>query len=115
LLPINFYEIFVGKIKFKFILFILIISIFIINYNIIICEYFAASLFSLVAYYFILNIENKMETLTIKNDKLEEKNYRLLTNLNNQIEYKNQIIYTSQLQERNNIAQEIHDKLFQEA
>ena len=49
--------------------------------------------------------------LTIKNDKLEEKNYKLLINLNNQIEYKNQIIYTSQLQERNNIAQEIHDKL----
>jgi len=111
LLPINFYEIFVGKIKFKYILFLLIISTFSINRNIIAREYFGFSLFSLVAYYFILNNESRMKILTIKNDKLKEKNYRLLTNLNNQMEYKNQIIYTSQLQERNNIAQEIHDKL----
>ena len=40
LLPINFYEIFVGKIKFIYILCILIISIFIINNSIIIYEYF---------------------------------------------------------------------------
>ena len=111
LLPINFYEIFVAKIKFIYILFILIISILIMNYNLIICEYFGFSLFSLVAYYFILDIKDKMETLTNKNDKLKEKNYRLLTKLNNQMEYKKQIIYTSQLQERNNIAQKIHDKL----
>ena len=111
LLPINFYEIFVGKIKFKYILFVLIISTFSISRNLIAREYFGFSLFSLVAYYFILNNESRMKILTIKNDKLKEKNYRLLTNLNNQMEYKNQIIYTSQLQERNNIAQEIHDKL----
>jgi len=111
LLPINFYEIFVGKIKFKYILFVLIISTFSISRNIIVSEYFGFSLFSLVSYYFILNNESRMKILTIKNDKLKEKNYRLLTNLSNQMEYKNQIIYTSQLQERNNIAQEIHDKL----
>ena len=111
LLPINFYEMFAYKTKFKSILFILGISTFIINKNIIICEYFGFSLFSLVAYYFILDHESKIEILTIKNDKLEEKNYRLLTNFNNQMECKNQIIYTSQLEERNKIAQEIHDKL----
>lgn len=111
LLPINFYEVFVPKIKLVYILFLLIISVFIINYNIIIGEYLAFSLFSLLAYYFILERENKIKFLTIKNDKLEEKNYRLHINLNNQMEYKNQIIYTSQLQERNRIAQEIHDKL----
>ncbi|MBW9149617.1 two-component sensor histidine kinase [Clostridium sp. CM028] len=111
LLPLNLFEIFVGKIKLIFILFVLLISIFIINKHFIVCEYSFASLFSLVAYYFILIIENKMKKLTIKNDELKEKNYRLLMSLNNQMEYKNQIIYTSQLQERNNIAQEIHDKL----
>ncbi|MBZ9608753.1 histidine kinase [Clostridium estertheticum] len=111
LLPINFFEIFIGKIKVIFILFVLLISGFIINKTIMICEYLGASLFSLVAYYFILIIENKLKKLTIKNDELKEKNYRLLMSLNNQMEYKNQIIYTSQLQERNNIAQEIHDKL----
>jgi signal transduction histidine kinase len=111
LLPINFYEIVVPKIKLIYILFLMLISIFIINDNIIIGEYLMVSLFTLVAYYFILVSENKIKLLTIKNDKLEEKNYRLLINLNNQMEYKNQIIYTSQLQERNKIAQEIHDKL----
>lgn len=111
LLPINLYEIFIPKIKLAYILFLLIISIFIINCNIIIGEYLVFSLFNLVAYYFILDSENKIELLTIKNDRLQEKNYRLLTNLNNQMEYKNQIIYTSQLKERNKIAQEIHDKL----
>jgi len=111
MLPINFYEIFVGKIKFIYILIILTISMYIFNNNIIIYEYLLTSLFFLLSYYFILNNKNKMEILTIKNDKLKEKNYKLLTNLNNQNGYKNQIIYTSQLQERNNIAQEIHDKL----
>jgi len=111
LLPINFYEIFVGKIKFIYILFVLITSTLISNNDIIIYEYFGISLLSLVAYYFILDSVGKMETLTIKNDELKKKNYRILTNLNDQIEYKNQLIYTSQLQERNNIAQEIHDKL----
>jgi len=111
LVPINFYEMFGGKIKSKYILVILIISIFIINNSGIIGEYFGFSLFSLVAYYFTLNSEIKIETLTIKNDELKEKNYRLQSNLNNKMEYKKQIIYTSQLLERNNIAQEIHDKL----
>ncbi|MBU3090530.1 two-component sensor histidine kinase [Clostridium sp. CF011] len=92
-------------------MFVLLISVFIINYNIIICEYLFTSLFGLVAYYFILIIEDRMKKLTIQNDELKEKNYRLLMSLNNQMEYKNQMIYTSQLQERNNIAQEIHDKL----
>lgn len=111
LVPINFYEIFVPKLKPIYILFLLIVSIFSINFNIIIVEYLVLSLFSLVAYYFILDSENKIKSLIDKNDKLEEKNYSILTNLNNQMEYKNQIIYTSQLQERNKIAQEIHDKL----
>lgn len=111
LLPINFYEIFVGKIKLIFILFILIVSIFIINYNIITCEYLGFSLFSLVAYYFILDSESKIKALTLKNDIIEESNYKLLIKLNNQMEYKDQIIYTCQLQERNKIAQELHDKL----
>ena len=50
LLPLNFFEIFIGKIKLIFILFVLLISIFIINKHFIVCEYSFASLFSLVAY-----------------------------------------------------------------
>lgn len=110
-LPINFYEIFIGKIKLVYILCGLTMSVFFINYDIMIYEYLGASLISLVAYYFILESERKIEKLTTGNDSLKEKNYKLLTMLNDQIEYKKQIIYTSQLQERNNIAQEIHDKL----
>lgn len=111
LLPINVFEIFATKVKSKYIMFFLIISTFIIKKNIIVCEYFGVSLLGLVAYYYILNINCKMERITIKNDSLKEKNYRLLTNLENQIEYKRQITYTAKLQERNIIAQEIHDKL----
>ncbi|MBU3101580.1 two-component sensor histidine kinase [Clostridium sp. DSM 17811] len=110
-LPINFYEIFIGEIKFVYILSGLIMSVFIINDKIMIYEYLGPSLISLVAYYFILESERTIEKLTKCNDSLKEKNYELRAKLNDQIEYKKQIIYTSQLQERNNIAQEIHDKL----
>ncbi|MCB2357027.1 sensor histidine kinase [Clostridium estertheticum] len=110
-LPINFYEIFIGKIKFVYILSGLIMSVFIINDKIMIYEYLGSSLISLVAYCFILENERTIEKLTICNDSLKEKNYKLRAKLNDQIEYKKQIIYTSQLKERNNIAQEIHDKL----
>ena len=86
-------------------------SVFIINNDTMIYEYLGASLISLVAYYYILESERKIEKLITLNDSLKEKNYRVLTKLYDQIEYKKQIIYTSKLQERNNIAQEIHDEL----
>lgn len=111
LLPVNFYEIFIGRITVVFILFFIIISAFIINCTAITSEYLGFSIFSLAAYYFILNNEKMLQELTRKNDTLEDKNYRLLVNLNNRMEYNSQIVYTSQLQERNKIAQEIHDKL----
>ena len=57
LLPINFYEIFIGKIRSIFILSFFIISIFIISQSIIVGEYTVISLICFVGYYFLLNKE----------------------------------------------------------
>lgn len=53
----------------------------------------------------------KINDLLKTGNELREKNYNLKNNLSKNLDYKNQIKYMSQLEERNKIAQEIHDKI----
>lgn len=59
-----------------------------------------------IKFYYTKNNEYKKRI-----EKLENKNSKVLEKLNNQNEYRKQLEYSSQLEERNRIAQEIHDKL----
>ncbi len=110
LLPLNIYEILLDKLKWGYVLGILIATMFFIKEGIV-NEYIVISLVTFSAYWFGTRAEKRIQKLSVSCDELKEKNYKLLTDLNNEIEYKNQIIYTSQLEERNKITQEIHDKL----
>jgi len=53
----------------------------------------------------------KLNKFTRLDDKLREENYKLNLKLNKDMEYENQLRYVSQLEERNKIAQEIHDNI----
>lgn len=53
----------------------------------------------------------KINDLLKTGNELREKNYNLKNNLSKNLDYENQIKYMSQLEERNKIAQEIHDKI----
>jgi len=53
----------------------------------------------------------KLNRFTRLDDKLREENYKLNLKLNKDLEYENQLRYVSQLEERNKIAQEIHDNI----
>ena len=53
----------------------------------------------------------KLNKFTSLDDKLREENYKLSLKLNKDMEYENQLRYVSQLEERNKIAQEIHDNI----
>jgi len=56
------------------------------------------------------NIE-KLNKFTRMDDDLREENYKLNSMLSRDLEYENQLKYVSQLEERNKIAQEIHDNI----
>lgn len=62
--------------------------------------------FELVYYSF-----NKIIKLTAENDMLKEKNYGLRASIDRKKEFEEQMMYTSRLEERNEISQEMHDKL----
>lgn len=42
---------------------------------------------------------------------MKSKNYHLYDRINKNLEYENQVIYTSKLEERNKISQQLHDKV----
>ncbi|MDP4144622.1 MAG: histidine kinase [Bacillota bacterium] len=69
------------------------------------------SAIGLFFYYTYVYQHNKILLLIKENDDLREKNYRLNTILDKTEQYEAQIKYTSVLEERNRISQEIHDKI----
>ncbi|MDF2882545.1 MAG: signal transduction histidine kinase [Clostridiaceae bacterium] len=64
-----------------------------------------------ILYYYGYKIMEKIDFLTESNDELKSKNYLLYEKLNKDESYENQIRYTSELEVKNKIAQEIHDKI----
>ncbi|WP_027624187.1 sensor histidine kinase [Clostridium lundense] len=74
-------------------------------------EYFLILLFSYLIYILAYKSNYRIEKLLEENDILREKNDILFNKINKDLEYENQIMYTSKLEERNKIAQEMHDKI----
>ncbi|MDB5052530.1 MAG: signal transduction histidine kinase [Bacilli bacterium] len=74
-------------------------------------DYFFVGGFSCLTYFQSLKFYTRIEKLTAANDKMREKIHMLTDQLNKDVEYERQIKYSLQLEERNHIAQEIHDKL----
>lgn len=74
-------------------------------------EYMIFTFFSCVIYALSNSYYIKMSTVVKENDRMREKIYNLSSRLDKNYEYERQIKYMSKLEERNKIAQEIHDKL----
>ncbi|MCX8129854.1 MAG: sensor histidine kinase [Clostridia bacterium] len=76
-----------------------------------VAEYVLISVFGFLIYVLSYNSHKKITYLTAETDSLKEKNHSLHDKLNKEAEYEKQLKYSSQLEERNKIAQEIHDKI----
>lgn len=113
LVPINILELLIlykGEPSIFALLLLLVTSSALVDKSIF-TEYIFVFLVSSEILYLAQKSYNKINNLSKINDKLRESNYRLSNNLNKDSEYKEQIIYTSQLEERNKITQEIHDSI----
>ena len=110
LIPINGFEMFYYKLHWGYILAVLLLSIFLVNVGDL-NQYIIMSLLNFIGFVFVLKSEARILRLLKGYEKLQQRNNKLIIDLNNQSIYKHQIIYTSQLEERNKIAQEIHDRL----
>ncbi|MCY6369651.1 sensor histidine kinase [Clostridium ganghwense] len=111
LLPINLFEvIYLNKMKQWIGASLAAFPLFLLQ-NIILKEYLVVAMLSYVICNICYMYKIKIKKLTYENDSLKEKNYLLNKNLIKDIEYESQIKYMSQLEERNKIAQEIHDNI----
>ena len=68
-------------------------------------------MFCLILYYCALYYIAKVNKYTSLNDELRSINEKVLKKISNQEDYENQVVYLTKLEERNKIAQEIHDKI----
>ena len=111
LLPLNLLELFhqFGKNP-LYALISTALPLFLLAGNII-PEYLLISLLSAMIYELSLKSSMRIARLAADNDFLREKNHSLYGRLHSGTEYENQVKYLSQLEERNTLAQNIHDKI----
>jgi signal transduction histidine kinase len=111
LLPFSMFEFLVTFFKTRWIFIaITIVQIMIVDEKIL-NEHILISTLSLVIFLILVNKYEIINNLIKENDELREKNNNLCLRINRNAEYERQMIYMSQLEERNKIAQEIHDKI----
>ncbi|MGY0374557.1 sensor histidine kinase [Clostridium sp. JNZ J1-5] len=111
LFPINVYEFIVlNKLEAWIGIAINFIALFFINISLI-KEYILLSVLSYVICILCYNNSGRILRLLNENDELKKKNHTLNKNLIKDMEYQSQIKYMSQIEERNKIAQEIHDNI----
>ena len=114
LVPINLYEMIEEKLNDILLVIILMIlsiyAVFIIMPHIAALYAFIA-LFSFFYYKVVYYSSSKIDRLTRENDNLRSKNYRLTVNIDDAKDFSEQVVYTTKLEERNKISQEMHDKL----
>lgn len=109
-IPFCLYDIFQDRFSLLILLINIIISAFIKDFQI-------KSSIVLIAgegcilYYYGYKITEKINFLTEANDDLKNKNYSLHEKLDKDENYENQIRYTSELEVKNKISHEIHDKI----
>lgn len=79
--------------------------------GVLLAEYLLLSLLCLVVFVLVFRVYALAASVKAENDKLREKNDALYGRLDKGAEYESQVKYLSQLEERNNLAQSIHDKV----
>lgn len=74
-------------------------------------EYVLTALFCLFVFLLANKLENSLSAFKKANERLRNKNEELISRLDAGGEYESQVRYLSQLEERNSLAQKIHDKV----
>ncbi|GAA0730564.1 histidine kinase [Clostridium malenominatum] len=74
-------------------------------------DYLFITMSSYLFFTLLVKTKERVDELLIENDKLKASYDKLYNKFKAEEEYESQIIYTSKLEERNKIAQEIHDKI----
>lgn len=111
LLPINLFEFLIlYKLKPWIGIVINFILLFLMPVNIS-KEFMIVAFFSYSICFVIYNNLERIISLREENNTLREKNSTLTRSLSQDLDYQLQIKYTSQIEERNKIAQEIHDNI----
>lgn len=110
LLPINIFELFYDKLKEYTVLVVLLFTVILVD-RVHLIQYLLLSFLLYTSYYSMLNYHKRIKNIMDKKDKINEKYYALQSQTAKDNEYDYQVKYTSQLEERNKISQEIHDKL----
>lgn len=109
--PINMYEfIFTYTTRLLFYVFALAIALMFAKQRDII-DYFMLASILLVTYYSAIKVYERLCRFENECDRLREENHILTSRVKSMDRYDNQIVYTSQLEERNSISQQIHDKV----
>ncbi|MGH4118396.1 sensor histidine kinase [Clostridium sp.] len=111
ILPINIYMLLEKKRKHRWrIATAIIISAYFINYDIL-QEYMLVAVLGYLIYTLVNTSFSKIQKLTEENETLKNKNSILYNKLNKDAQFHIQLKDMSQLEERNKIAQEIHDNV----
>jgi signal transduction histidine kinase len=111
ILPINIYMLLKKKEQDRWINVIaIIISVYFIKYDIL-HEYILAAVLGYLVYILVNSSVSKIQRLTEENEQLKNKNTIYYNKLNKDVEFHKQFKEMSQLEERNKIAQEIHDNI----
>lgn len=111
ILPINVYMLLKKREKHIWInIVVMIISINFIKYDIL-YEYILMAVLGYLVYILVNNSFSKIQRLTEENQQLRDKNTALFNKLNKDAQFHKQFKDMSQLEERNKIAQEIHDEI----
>lgn len=111
LLPINIYELVFLSTQMLGLSFFINLLLLVLVSKTMIGEYFLVSGLTGTLFFLIYKNEKQWERLNCENDEMREKIHNLSGRLNRDREYERQIKYSSQLEERNKIAQEIHDRV----
>lgn len=111
MLPINIYMLIGMSDQHKWInALAIIISVYFIKHDIL-QEYILAAILGYLVYTLVNSSFSKIQRLTEENESLKNKNTILSNKLNKDLQFHKQFKYMSRLEERNKIAQEIHDKI----
>lgn len=89
---------------------IIVLSAFLCTEEVLV-EYLLFASFSFLFISLALQTKSSLSSLIRENEKLQDRNDYLNSRLSIGEEYETQVKYLSQLEERNNLAQEIHDKV----
>lgn len=108
LLPIAFFELLYNRTRFLYIYIASILPILYVHEK---STYFICCTLSLLLLVISKLTSEKIKKLTEENEALKDKNYDLIYKMSKDMDYKEQLKYMSQLEERNKISQEIHDKI----